>query len=197
MNVLQSQMAGLSRRHFLIGVTATAGAALAVTGWWMREAAAPLAGLPATICLSPQEAAVVHAVAEAVLPPPGGAFPDIGQACVVKRFDEELYFVNEDVQSDVRAALKLLEVLPLLYGHARPIMRLGLAQRREALEKAFQSRVEVVRAASSSLRLVVAFFYYAHPSTWAATGFDGTFSKIAPQMSEQRQFYARLKGAPP
>ena len=139
--------------------------------------------------MSATQARTLAAVADAVIPTQPG-FPDAAQAEVVRRFDEELSFVSPSIRSDLQAALGVLEYAPFLYGHFSRFTALDIPARREVLQAMNTSRVEILRAVGNNAKILVQFFYFGHPSVWAAIGYDGPFGKMPEQMSEQRAWYA-------
>ncbi|MFA5939080.1 MAG: twin-arginine translocation signal domain-containing protein [Sinimarinibacterium sp.] len=141
------------------------------------------------LALSAAQARTLGAVADAVIPTQPG-FPSAAQADVVRRFDEELSFVAPSIQSDLQAALGVLEYAPFLYGHFSRFAALGIPARREVLQAMNTSRVEILRAVGNNAKILVQFFYFGHPSVWTAIGYDGPFGKMPEQMSEQRAWYA-------
>jgi len=186
----------LSRRRFLKGMLAAAGAAGAGAS---VTACAPGGGTGSDgrplLFLDAGEAAIVQALGEAVIPTQKG-FPTLAEAEVVRRMDEELSFVGEAIRGDLHAAIGLLQYAPVLQGRFARFTGLDPAGRREVLEKMSRSRSETLRAVATNLRLLVHFFYFGHHSTWAAIGYDGPFSHLPPIASEQRRHYAGQTGRP-
>lgn len=186
---------GLSRRRFIkglallptaVGGSFVLGACSEPQRRW-RDGRALLA-------LSVAQAQTLEAVARAALPA-GGGFPDVDEAQVVRRFDEELSFVSESIRGDLQAALGVLEYVPSLYGHFGRFSALGGDAQRAVLDALCGSRIELLRAIGSNVRILVQFFYFAHPATWAATGYDGPFGHLPERLSEQRRWYAERTGA--
>jgi hypothetical protein len=184
---------GLSRRAFLKGVLGSAavlGTGAAVQGCSGGGTGAD--GRP-LLYLDESEAGILAALGEAVIPTQAG-FPTLGEAEVIRRIDEELSFVDEAIQSELRAAIGVLQWTPLLYGRFSRYSRLDLEGRREILTRMMKSGSEIMRAVSANLKLLIHFFYFAHPAAWPAIGYDGPFSKLPPIASEQRQWYAQKTG---
>jgi hypothetical protein len=136
---------------------------------------------------------IVHAFAEAAMPI-GNGFPSIEETQVVKRMDEELFFINENIQSDFKAVLYLVELLPFSYGKMSRFSRLSRAERIALLEETTNTDNDLTRVAVANIRMVVRLMYYGHPSTWKAIGYDGPFGNIPEVVSEQRKYYASLVG---
>lgn len=190
MQIEQLDWAGLRRRRFLRAALAGVGAAAALPlalgiGGCARDGAA----LGRLLVLSPTQARVLAAAAEAVAPPQSG-FPSIAEARVVERLDEELWFADASVQDDLRAALSVMEWLPVAYGRFSRFSTLERGAREAFLLECMSSRIETVRAIGTNLRLLTMFFYFGHASAWPAMGYDGPFQKLPPLVSEQRKLYA-------
>jgi len=179
---------GLGRRRFLrllttIGATAVAGSLVTACG---NATSGPLR----LLVLSPSQATTLAALAQAVVPSQPG-FPNVAQAQVVQRLDEELWLSNSSIQDDLRAALGALEWMPLAYGHFTRFSRLATFEQQALIQRWMESRFDLVRAIATNLKLVAHFMYFGHPSTWGAIGYDGPFQKLQPILSEQRKAYAQ------
>ncbi|MEQ1439495.1 twin-arginine translocation signal domain-containing protein [Fontimonas sp. SYSU GA230001] len=181
---------GVTRRGFMKGLAAVGALAGGfAAGGCERGAQIGADGRP-LLALSAAQARTLGAVAEAVIPTQPG-FPDARQAEVVRRFDEELSFVSPSIRSDLQAALGVLEYAPVLYGQLSRFAALDIPARREVLQAMNTSRVELLRAVGNNAKILVQFFYFGHPSVWAAIGYDGPFGKMPEQISEQRAWYAQ------
>lgn len=181
----------VSRRRFLRGagfVCAGVGVGLGASAC-REDHAMGLDGRP-LLALDARQAATLAAVADAVVPTQPG-FPTAAQAQVLRRFDEELSFVAPSIRDDLRAALDVLEFLPPLYGRLSRFSTLDAAGRRDVLTRMCSSRVELLRAVGANVKILVQFFYFAHPSVWTAIGYDGPFGRMPEQTSEQRAWYAQ------
>lgn len=66
---------------------------------------------------SDSETKTVAAFSEVVLPITEPGMPNLEEANVMRRLDEELYFVSEEIQEDFHSAVMVLEYLPIFYGH--------------------------------------------------------------------------------
>lgn len=139
---------------------------------------------------------VAHALAEASVPNRPG-FPTIEEAEVVTRLDEEMFFVDDAISGDLKAAFYLLEMLPLAKGHMSRFSRLTVAERRQFLTEASDTSDDTVRAIVYSLPATMRWYYYGHPSSWKAIGYDGPFLGLPEQRSEQRALYTTLVGRTP
>jgi hypothetical protein len=138
---------------------------------------------------------IVHALAEACVPDRPG-FPSVEQAEVVTRLDEEMFFVGDGISGDMKAALYLLEMLPLGKGYASRLSRMAVPERRKFLTEASDTQDDTIRAVVFNLAATMRWYYYGHPSTWKAIGYDGPFMNLPEQRSEQRVFYAALVAKP-
>jgi hypothetical protein len=134
---------------------------------------------------------IAHTLAEACVPNRPG-FPDIEQAEVVKRLDEELFFVSDNISSDLKAAFYLLEMFPLAYGHMSRFSRLTVQERKQVLTAASDTQDDTLRAVIANLSAMMRWYYYGHPSTWKAIGYDGPYMNLPEKHSEQRIHYAQL-----
>jgi hypothetical protein len=130
---------------------------------------------------------VIEAFAEVTLPPAG--MPDATTAQVVRRLDEELTFVSEQISSDFIAALYLIEFSPAAYGFFGRMSRLPREKRLAFLQKAGGAGSDLVRAAVANIRMLILYCYYGHPSTWKRIGYDGPFGGFPEKLSEQRRYY--------
>ncbi|TJY65116.1 hypothetical protein E4T66_02510 [Sinimarinibacterium sp. CAU 1509] len=186
---------GLARRRVvraLALVPTAVGGSFALGACSAHDAPGP-DGRP-LLALSAAQARTLEAVAEAVAPTAGG-FPSAREAEVMRRFDEELSFVSPSIRDDLKAALGVLEYLPPLYGHFGRFSHLDRSARQALLQQMCSSRVELLRAIGGNVKILVQFFYFAHPKTWAATGYDGPFGRLPERMDDQRRWYAEHTGA--
>ncbi|WP_296660137.1 hypothetical protein [Paraburkholderia sp.] len=136
---------------------------------------------------------IVHTLAEVSVPDRPG-FPSVEQAEIVTRMDEEMYFVSDGISSDLRAAFYLLEMLPLARGYMSRFSRLSMAERRKFLVEASDTTDDAQRVVIFSLPAMIRWYYYGHPSSWKAIGYDGPFMNLPEKRSEQRVYYAALVG---
>lgn len=134
---------------------------------------------------------ILHTFAEAALPIRAG-FPTIEEAEVVRRADEEFYFIDADITTDFKAALYLIEALPISQGYFSRFSRLARSERVAFLEKMQNTENDLARVAIANARMVVRLMYYGHSSTWTAIGYDGPFANVSEIVSPQRKHYASL-----
>ena len=187
MNIGKMDWQQLSRRRFLIGSAAAAFGVAALGSVILDET--PASAFPRLQLLAMRHAHTLNAFAEAVLPVTPG-FPSISDTGVIRRFDEELYFVDDSIQDDVAAALDLLEWLPIVTGYFARFSNLPLTDRTAFIDGMLSSRLETFRAVASNLKNAIHFLHYAHPASWTWTGYDGPFARVEPKQSEQRMYYA-------
>lgn len=178
------QQQAFSRRRFLKLAFIGGGslfAAGALFRFWPRKSHDHL------VTLNSYLADVVEAFAGVTLPQNG--MPDATATQIVRRLDEELTFVAEQIRSDFLAALYLVEFSPAAYGFFGRMSRLTREKRLAFLQKAGGSGSDLVRAAISNIRMLVMLCYYGHPASWKRIGYDGPFGGFPEKLSEQRQFY--------
>jgi len=173
-------IANISRRRWLISAIALGSSAMAGSYGliWLDERNVTPLPKHRLLSFDKSTAYIVLALAGAVIPL-GNGYATIEQTQVLRRFDEELFFLSSDA----------LEYLPFTYGYFSRFSKLSLPDRQRVLRQGFTSNFDLVRAVTSSLRLIVQFFYFGHEASWARIAYDGPFSGIAPIMSEQRLFY--------
>lgn len=185
---------GLSRRRFLKGAIVAVGGIGVGTSLTACSTPAGRAGDgQPLLLLSVNEATTLTTLGEAIIPRQKG-FPSLAEAEVVARIDEELSFVGKSIQSDMRAALSVLEFAPFLYGHFSRYSRLDEATRRTLLGQMMTSRSEILRAVATNMKVLIHFMYFGHRSSWKAIGYDGPFAQRPPIASAQRKYYAAQTG---
>lgn len=146
------------------------------------------------LVLDDDQVAILEAFAEAAIAT-GDGFPAIRDADVVRRLDEELFFTDAAIREDFLLGLSAADYLPLAYGRFSRLHRMPLASRRAFLDGLADTRIDIVRALVNGLRMTTGLMYYAHRSTWAAMGFEGTHAGLPPRDDEQRMYY-RERTAP-
>lgn len=82
----------------------------------------------------------------------------------------------------------------MTYGYFSRLSRLSLAERRELLIRASGTKDDTVRAVIANLSGMMRWYYFGHPATWNAIGYDGPFMNLPEKRSEQRVLYAKLVG---
>lgn len=167
----------LRRRTVLFGL----GGALALAcGGGLARITTGYAPTPGddAIGLSVKQLAVVRAVVEALLPADGD-LPSGLALGVHQRIDEEVWSASDELREDLRAAIELVEVLPLLWGLGGRFSRLSLADREAAFRRMTTGTFGPVVQAATALKQMCALFYYASDATWAAVGYDGPWVATA------------------
>ncbi len=114
---------------------------------------------------------------------------------LVKRLDEEMYFVPQDISDNFKLALDFLEYLPMAYGEFSRISRMSLEQRTTFITSIQGSSIEAVRVAVSGCRMLVFVCYYSQDASWKHIGYDGPHSQIPEKISPQRLHYQALTQA--
>jgi hypothetical protein len=122
--------------------------------------------------LSVKELAIVRAIVEALLPEDGD-LPSGLSLGVHQRVDEEVWSAPDDVRSDLRAAIQLLEVLPPLYGFPGRLTRLRPDQRLACLQALRTAGWTPIVQAVTALQQMCHLFAYVQPGSWPAIGYDG------------------------
>lgn len=186
----------LSRRKLLRFGVLTGSAVLFASQTWRNRwrefaKASPVWEGKKLMAISSDEACLLSQIAGAMLPV-GDQWPTIHQAQVIERLDEELFFVSEQILSDFKLALSVVNTFPLLYGHGAFFASLPLEQQRACLRKSEDTRLESVRGAINACRMAIHLLYFGHESTWQAMGYGGPFARLPQQLSPQRIFYRNL-----
>lgn len=147
------------------------------------------------LVLTPNQAEIFNALAAVTLPNKPG-FPSAEEAQVLRRLDEELYFISASISDDFKLAIDALELLPIAYGQFSRFSKLEAADRLAFLQHTQETGSDTVRMIVANCRMVCLNLYYGHASTWNAIGYDGPFSGMEPKLSAQRRHYAqRIKEA--
>ncbi|XDD54311.1 hypothetical protein AB3N62_00425 [Leptospira sp. WS4.C2] len=141
---------------------------------------------------SDSETKTVTAFAEVVLPITEPGMPSLEEANVMRRLDEELYFVSEEIQEDFHSAVMVMEYLPLLYGQFAFFSNLSLEKREELLLELAETDSDILRAVVGNLKLLVCLVYYGHKSTWNSISYPGPFANPPEKWSEARIHYQNL-----
>ncbi len=190
------QIQSLSRRSFLrvAATTATITTATVTTGCSFLSGDKKskfTTEFGTLLVMNASQANTLYAFAEAILPA-GNGFPDIQKARVIQRADEEISFTEQKIINDVREMLDVMEYLPVFYGQFSRFSKMQKAERLAFLNGLNDTSSETVRAVVSNCRMITYNIYYGHESTWSAIGYDGPFAKVPQQLSEQRQYYAKV-----
>lgn len=141
---------------------------------------------------SDSEIKTVTSFAEVVLPIEEPGMPNLEEASVMRRLDEELYFVADEIQEDFHAAVMVLEFIPLLYWKFRTFSNMEKEERIQFLESIAETDSDTIRAVVGNLKLLVFLVYYGHKSTWDSISYPGPFANPPEKWSEARLHYQNL-----
>jgi len=145
------------------------------------------------IGLSVKELAVVRSLVEALFPEEDD-LPSGLSLGVHQRIDEEVWAAPDGVQSDLKAAIQLLEHLPPVYGYSGRFTALVPDQRVELFLRYLNADRVVIARAAQGLKQLSHLFYYGAEGSWAGIRYDGPWVKKAvPPDSSIR--YAELLAA--
>ncbi len=152
---------GISRRQLLAASALVAGAAASGAGgvawrWWDQPADAPYA------LLSPDEVAILDALAEACFP--AGGTPEMGggEAGVARYFDGVLEGLAPAQQKLLKLALHAIDALPLPT-HGGYLAELAVPDASDAVAGWLASSRYEIRGLAQSLCLFVGMAWFAHP----------------------------------
>ncbi|MDV6236084.1 hypothetical protein CH379_010665 [Leptospira ellisii] len=149
--------------------------------------------IPKTLFFSASEAEFLQAYSETILPQEAG-FPDIEKAEVIRRLDEEFFFVDQGITDDFKSLILILEYLPLISGYWSRFSRLNEEERRRFLISRESTDSDTIRAALANLKMPVLLMYYGHESTFKAISYDGPFGNPPEKLSESRIYYKKILG---
>ncbi|PJZ54436.1 hypothetical protein [Leptospira adleri] len=149
--------------------------------------------VPKTLFFSESEAEFLQAYAQTLLPSEKG-FPDIEKAEVVRRLDEEFFFVDPGITDDFKSLILILEYLPLVSGYWSRFSRLDEKDRNEFLSSQETTDSDLIRAALANLKMPIFLMYYGHESSFKAISYDGPFSDPPEKLSESRIYYRKILG---
>lgn len=161
------------RRVLLFGLGGAATLACGgVLSWFQAGYSVPPEDRP--LGLTVKELAVVRAIVEALLPADGD-LPSGLAVGVHQRIDEEVWSQPDPMRDDLKSAISLLEHLPPLYGWPHRLTRLAPAEREAFLGHVLLHGPGPVVQAAGALKQLCGLFYWGHPGTWGAIGYDGPF----------------------
>jgi hypothetical protein len=171
----EGQRATWSRRRF-VQTGLVGGAALALLGGVLAARGSRLRKPPARglSLLTPQEYAVLCALADRICPAGGEGAPGALALDVPATIDAFLASGPESLQRDVKAVLFVVEnalVSALLLERTRPFTQLDAAEQDAALYAMRDSRLPLRRAMFNALKGMCASFYYGDQRTWARIGY--------------------------
>ena len=165
-------MLKMTRRRLL--AAGLGGGALLLVGSGLRWFTSGYQLLPGEACvgLSVKELCVVRSLVEMFFPA-SGTLPSGVALGVHQRIDEEVWSQPQAMREDLQAAIQLLEHAPPLLGFAGRMSSLGVPEREKAFQRMLASDQDVVVQAAVALKQMAHLFYYGHPDTWKAIGYDG------------------------
>ncbi len=169
----------LSRRRFLVTGGLMSGALVVAAGFFMRGGgdahyASLLPGATPEV-LSLKELGVLAAFCDRVCPQRSESEPGPRETRVAERIDRELGFHTLQMQSDVKAALLLLEHGGVLHFDATRFTRLSPHAQDAWLQRMAVDGNALERQVFGNLKLLSVFFHYCDERTWKGVRYDGPF----------------------
>lgn len=146
-----------------------------------------------TLFFSSSEVEFLQAYSQTLLPPTPG-FPDLEKAEVIRRLDEEFFFVDPSISDDFKSLIIILEYLPLISGYWSRFSKLNEIDRKNFLLSQETTKSDTIRAALANLKLPVYLVYYGHESSFKAISYDGPFGNPPEKLSESRIYYKKILG---
>jgi hypothetical protein len=178
-----------TRRTVLLGGFGAGLFVAAASGWAWLSVGYSRPSDTIAVALSEKQLAVVAALTEALVPGEDG-MPNGLALGVPQRVDEEVWSASPAIQSDLKAALLLLEHAPPLVGFASRFTHLDIQGRRECLRAMLGSDKEVLVVAATALKQMIHLFTYASDEAWPAIGYDGP--RVGRAAPESARAYAAL-----
>lgn len=190
-----------SRRGFLIGggalgVVAVAGGALALRMTRPEEAYQKISGLgPDPSILDWKELAVLTMLVDACISPTAG-MPSTFDTMTARRIDRELSFGSAKLQSDMKASLGYIEILPALGGYVSPFTSLESQSQISVLRK-MANAGGTDRVIYLAMKFFSGLFYYSDERAWDSVGYigPGMPEKPFPASSHIRNLNDKVAGA--
>lgn len=133
----------------------------------------------------------MQAYARTLLPPEIG-FPDIEKAEVIRRLDEEFFFVDTDITDDFKSLILILEYLPLVSGYWSRFSKLNEEDRKSFLHSLEFTKSDTIKAALANLKMPILLMYYGHESSFKAISYEGPFGNPPEKLSESRIYYRKI-----
>lgn len=174
-----------TRRRFL--AAGLGGAALLGVGGALRWVASGYVLPAGDVCLalSTKEMVIVRSLVEALHP--GGDMPSGLELGVHQRVDEEVWAQPDDVRSDLKAAVQLLEHAPPFFGSYGRLSSLPVEARLDVYLAMLKRGPDVVVQAAVALKQLTSMQYYSHPRVWPHLGYDGPWvAEAKPPLSHRR-----------
>lgn len=182
----------IPRRRFLkiglaLGITSVA-APLGVYRYFFnvkKHYATPFGTL---LVLNKRQAEILDAACRVILPQ-----NKLGEQVykdVVKRLDEELFFVEKKIQTDFKLALDSLQFMPLLFSELAFFTHLPESKQQKIFKDAMGSSTDLIRVVANNIRALLFIVFYGLEVSWPAISYDGSYSDLPALNGEQRIFYA-------
>jgi hypothetical protein len=166
------------------------GAALLAVGggtWLVTRRTRPAPALDGPLrALSPEEATVVLAIADRLVPERSG-FPRPLEVGVPRKVDAMVALAHPATQKEVRQLLRLFEnaLTGLLFdGQFRPFTASSPRGQDDRLRGWARSRIALRRSGFQALKKLVYAAYFGSPETWEAIGYPGPPPLPAPVVHE-------------
>lgn len=175
----------VTRRRFLATGLALGGAALAGVALVGRQAtdAPPTEGLRV---LDGARYRTLSLLARAHLPAGGAIAPGADDLGLARAFDAFLVDEPEHNVADLKLALTLVELGPVLFDRgARTFSHLDDAERAAHWATWATSSLLVRRQAAAAFRKFFGVVYFDHPSVWPAIGYEGPSLALLSRPVEQ------------
>lgn len=141
------------------------------------------------LVLNQQQRHTLRAFLE-VLIPETNQIEEVFQA-VIRRMDEELYFVDSEISESFQDALYFAEWYPFIQ-YKTIFSRLSSLNKNERLsfiQDSIQNQEGIVRTVYSNIKMVVYYVYYGLEYSWKDIGYDGPFGKFREKPFEMRAYY--------
>ncbi|MBX3128075.1 MAG: gluconate 2-dehydrogenase subunit 3 family protein [Polyangiaceae bacterium] len=165
----------LSRRSALgLGAVGTVALVAAGSLRWFTHGYPP--GAQVLLALGDKEQAIVTSLVDALIDG-GEGLPTADDAGVVQRIDEQLWGADVHTQSDLRAALQVVEHAPILFGAPGRFTSLSRRRRVEVLRAMLASKRDVFVQVATALKQLTMLCYYSAEASWGAIGYDGPWIK--------------------
>lgn len=142
--------------------------------------------------LSTKEFAIVKCLVRALVPA-DGPLPSGDALEVAQRIDEELWAAPPELRAEIKAGLQLFEHGTVTRGLGTRFTALAPDGQRAYVALLLDGDNETLRQITTALRQVVLLFYWGHPATWKAIGYDGPLVG-APVPPESHLAYRKLIG---
>ena len=163
----------VSRRRWM-GLGAGAVAMATGGGLSLRALRGRVPRVPHLRCLSAAEHYTLSAVADAIVPTGGAFLLGAAQCGLADAFDAYLADEHPSQISDLKTALGLVELGPLIYdGRWRTFPRLEAAARAAHWSRWERADDDLRRQVALAFRRFVLLVFYDRPEAWRAIGYPG------------------------